>query len=79
MTINKTIKANNKKYNLQFKPTPILNGEYELDSYNGKLLQDYTTLNPFPKQLFFNSHINIIDKVLDEQDETIEYVKRIYK
>ena len=68
MTINKTIKANNKKYNLQFKPTPILGGEYELDSDNGKLLQDYATLDPFPNQLFFNSHINIIDKVLDEQD-----------
>ena len=79
MTINKTIKANKKKYYLQFKPTPILGGEYELDSDNGKLLQDYATLNPFPNQLFFNSHINIIDKVLDEQDETIEYVKRIYK
>tara|TARA_R100001129_G_scaffold159489_1_gene123661 strand:+ start:360 stop:629 length:270 start_codon:yes stop_codon:yes gene_type:complete len=77
--VQQIIKANNKNYNLQYKPTPILGGEYELDSYNGKLLENYKTLNPFPNQLFFNSHINVIDKVLDEQDETIEYVKRIYK
>ena len=50
MTINKTIKANNKKYNLQFKPTPILGGEYELDSDNGKLLQDYATSKKFYKK-----------------------------
>ena len=74
-TINKTIKANNKKYNLQFKPTPILGGEYELDSDNGKLLENYATLNPFPNQLFFNSHINVIDKVLDEQDKQLSTLK----
>jgi hypothetical protein len=79
MTINKTIKANKKKYYLQFKPTPILNGEYELDSYNGKLLENYATLNPFPNQRFFYRDFYFMDKVLDEQDETIEYVKRIYK
>lgn len=79
MTINKTIKANKKKYYLQFKPTPILGGEYELDSYNGKLLENYATLNPFPNQRFFYRDFYFMDKVLDEQDETIEYVKRIYK
>tara|TARA_R100000482_G_C5003059_1_gene92374 strand:+ start:298 stop:537 length:240 start_codon:yes stop_codon:yes gene_type:complete len=79
MTINKTIKANKKKYYLQFKPTPILGGEYELDSDNGKLLENYATLNPFPNQRFFYRDFYFMDKVLDEQDETIEYVKRIYK
>ena len=79
MTINKTIKANKKKYYLQFKPTPILGGEYELDSDNGKLLENYATLNPFPSQRFFYRDFYFMDKVLDEQDETIEYVKRIYK
>ena len=41
--VQQIIKANNKNYNLQYKPTPILNGEYELDSYNGKLLENYKT------------------------------------
>tara|TARA_R100001224_G_C3936801_1_gene120804 strand:- start:249 stop:506 length:258 start_codon:yes stop_codon:yes gene_type:complete len=69
------IKANNKNYNLQYKPTPILNGEYELDSYNGKLLQNYTTLNSFNNHRYFYT----LEKVLEEQEETIQYVKRMYK
>lgn len=79
MTINKTIKANNKKYNLQFKPTPILNGEYELDSEYGKLIGKYATLEPFYNQRFFLNAFDFLNNTIDEQDETIEYVKRIYK
>tara|TARA_Y100000114_G_scaffold148509_1_gene161541 strand:+ start:1633 stop:1854 length:222 start_codon:yes stop_codon:yes gene_type:complete len=36
--VQQIIKANNKNYNLQYKPTPILGGEFELDSYNGRNL-----------------------------------------
>jgi predicted secreted protein len=35
---NKKVKLNNKTFHLKFVMNPILGGEYELDSYNGKNL-----------------------------------------
>ena len=39
---NKKVKLNNKTFHLKFVMNPILNGEFELDSYNGKnLIAEY--------------------------------------
>ena len=35
---NKKVKLNNKTFHLKFVMNPILGGEYELDSYNGRNL-----------------------------------------